>query len=100
MRIFWLGFAIRYLAWVVSASRYSGLMSLLSKSKYTTRFASGLAGSSNGFTLTTGAGAAVATTGAGEVAGAGAVTTGGAGVGFACLVQALSVRPRASSSRP
>src|SRR5580698_3631357 len=84
MRIFWVGFATRYLAWAVSVSRNSGLMSLLSKSKNTTRWASGLLGSSSGLTCcaeldVTAAGAAA--TGAGAVAGAGAAA------GFTFLVQ-------------
>src|SRR5579863_7536516 len=72
MRIFWVGLATRYLACAVSVSRNSGLMSLLSKSKYTVRWASGLLGSSRGLT----AGAA-----GGGVAGAAGATVAGAAVG-------------------
>src|SRR6185312_5270388 len=84
MRIFWVGLATRYLAWAVSVSRNSGLMSLLSKSKYTVRWASGLFGSSSG--LTVGAAGVVAGATGAAVAGAAAGVAGA--VGFTFLEQA------------
>src|SRR5689334_2476080 len=94
MRICWLGFATRYLACAVSVSRNSGFTSLLSKSKYTTRFASGLLGSSSG--LTWGAGVAAAGAGVATVAGAGAVTAAGA-TGLTFLAQPTASKATASA---
>src|SRR5579863_7938133 len=83
MRTFWVGLATRYLAWALSVSRNSGLMSLLSKSKYTTRWASGLLGSSSALTC----GAVLAVAAAGAATGAGAVEAAGAAAGFTFLAQ-------------
>src|SRR5579872_269794 len=98
MRIFWVGFATRYLACAVRVSRNSGLISLLSKSKYTTRFASGLLGSSSGLSCT--AAGAVAAAGAGVVAAAGAVLAAGAAVGFTALGLQAASDNNASSTKP
>src|SRR5689334_19291336 len=95
MRIFWLGLATRYLAWAVRVSRNSGLMSLLSKSKYTTRWASGLLGSSSGLTCGAAGGG-----GGGVVAAAAGATVAGAGAaGFTFLVQATAVSDSTATVR-
>src|SRR6185503_5587459 len=95
MRIFWVGLATRYLAWAVRVSRYSGLTSLLSKSKKTTRWASGLFGSSSGLT----AGAVLTVAGAAGATVAGAGAWAGALVGFTFLEQPTTANPRMAMVR-
>src|SRR5690348_7017950 len=96
MRIFWVGLATRYLAWALRVSRNSGLMSLLSKSKYTTRWARGLLGSSRGLTCC----AALELTAAGAAAVTGAGAAAGAVLGFAAVVQPVASSASASTINP